>query len=717
MPSAGSFFGLYVQRDALQIAQKALDITGNNISNINTHGYTRQRVDICSISNSYGTLGYRTAISLAGKGAEAVGVAQVRNRVLDKDVRTYSGDLCQIGVKTSALSDVEDIFDSIESDSGYVEASFAAIVNKLEAALQSFSADDADRDEIANIAKNAAQSLVESINNAFNKMNDVSESVYQDTKATVKRINTIFERMGCLNDQIKDSYVSMGYIQRNMNTYEVMNDYGPLELKDEMNTLIDELAQYGNVKFNEEDDGTFTIHFADQLVVYQKYYAQMAITEAHPAPTDMSFVITKGYVDENELGEKVVYGNLYDKDDWYEMHVQNDTGGDPQVLIRDHYDQFNSDDVEKQVVNITGKKANGSYYLSNGSLRGFLDVYNGRGIYADDVNGAATFQTVKKNVELANKAIATLQDPAADEETINKAISDLERAVNAEVDLVEADDGAGGTKPAYTVTINGTVVLDKGENPLLLDADTTTKDAAGRNLGDIMLKAGGKYIRTITVNTETGIEYYRDMLNAYAKTIHDTFNDVYKDVKVKNEDYDPAVAGSEEYITKSYKLFEYDTDFFRNAGESLRLGDDWINDPTIIANPTKDNKYEELDNIYINKLLGVMQSEHKFHDDFYTEGSKGHAEKDKFNIETFVSHICNTLGQDVDNASAFYKTTDIQLTQAEEARSSVMDVSMNEEGINMMNYQKWYNAISRMVTTLDEALEKLINGTGIVGLR
>ena len=34
----------------------------------------------------------------------------------------------------------------------------------------------------------------------------------------------------------------------------------------------------------------------------------------------------------------------------------------------------------------------------------------------------------------------------------------------------------------------------------------------------------------------------------------------------------------------------------------------------------------------------------------------------------------------------------------------------------MMNYQKWYNAISRMITTLDEALDKLINGTGRVGL-
>ncbi|MDE7289960.1 MAG: flagellar basal body protein, partial [Oscillospiraceae bacterium] len=39
---ASSFMGLYVQRDALKIAQKALDLTGNNISNIHTEGYSRQ---------------------------------------------------------------------------------------------------------------------------------------------------------------------------------------------------------------------------------------------------------------------------------------------------------------------------------------------------------------------------------------------------------------------------------------------------------------------------------------------------------------------------------------------------------------------------------------------------------------------------------------------------------------------------------------------------
>ena len=51
-----------------------------------------------------------------------------------------------------------------------------------------------------------------------------------------------------------------------------------------------------------------------------------------------------------------------------------------------------------------------------------------------------------------------------------------------------------------------------------------------------------------------------------------------------------------------------------------------------------------------------------------------------------------------------------------DARDDVSGVQMDEEGINMLNYQKWYNASSRMVTALDDLLDKLINGTGRVGL-
>ena len=41
-----TFLGFETQKRTIQVAQKNLDIAGNNISNINTVGYTRQRVDL-----------------------------------------------------------------------------------------------------------------------------------------------------------------------------------------------------------------------------------------------------------------------------------------------------------------------------------------------------------------------------------------------------------------------------------------------------------------------------------------------------------------------------------------------------------------------------------------------------------------------------------------------------------------------------------------------
>ena len=50
------------------------------------------------------------------------------------------------------------------------------------------------------------------------------------------------------------------------------------------------------------------------------------------------------------------------------------------------------------------------------------------------------------------------------------------------------------------------------------------------------------------------------------------------------------------------------------------------------------------------------------------------------------------------------------------AGAKVALLDLNEEAANMMQYQKAYSAACRLMTTLDEALDKLINGTGVVGL-
>ena len=54
-------------------------------------------------------------------------------------------------------------------------------------------------------------------------------------------------------------------------------------------------------------------------------------------------------------------------------------------------------------------------------------------------------------------------------------------------------------------------------------------------------------------------------------------------------------------------------------------------------------------------------------------------------------------------------------SQVDDDRESVSGVSLDEEMTNMLSYQHGYQAAARMVTTIDEMLDVLINRTGLVG--
>jgi flagellar hook-associated protein 1 FlgK len=55
------------------------------------------------------------------------------------------------------------------------------------------------------------------------------------------------------------------------------------------------------------------------------------------------------------------------------------------------------------------------------------------------------------------------------------------------------------------------------------------------------------------------------------------------------------------------------------------------------------------------------------------------------------------------------------MESAEQRRMSVSAVSIDEEMTMMIQYQHAYNAAARNITTVDEMLDKIINGMGIVG--
>ena len=94
----------------------------------------------------------------------------------------------------------------------------------------------------------------------------------------------------------------------------------------------------------------------------------------------------------------------------------------------------------------------------------------------------------------------------------------------------------------------------------------------------------------------------------------------------------------------------------------------------------------------------------------------GHSHDFTGSFFEYISFVSNRLGQTIEYETSRYETAVITVNELLDARDNVSGVEMDEEGINMLNYTKWYNASSRMLTTLDDMLDKLINGTGRVGL-
>lgn len=68
-----------------------------------------------------------------------------------------------------------------------------------------------------------------------------------------------------------------------------------------------------------------------------------------------------------------------------------------------------------------------------------------------------------------------------------------------------------------------------------------------------------------------------------------------------------------------------------------------------------------------------------------------------------------------DTIRIWAETSDIVLLSVDEQRESVSGVSLNEESINMIRFQKSYSAAARIMTALDQMLDTLINHMGIAG--
>ncbi|RKX29632.1 MAG: flagellar hook-associated protein FlgK [Candidatus Zixiibacteriota bacterium] len=84
-------------------------------------------------------------------------------------------------------------------------------------------------------------------------------------------------------------------------------------------------------------------------------------------------------------------------------------------------------------------------------------------------------------------------------------------------------------------------------------------------------------------------------------------------------------------------------------------------------------------------------------------------------INDFYNGIIGNLGVESHQALSFAENYELLVHQVDNSRQSVQGVSLDEEMTNMIKHQHAYDAAARVITVMDEALDTVISGMGIVG--
>ena len=592
-----TFAGFSTALSALQANQKRLDITGQNLANMNTAGYTRQQLKTSSLNYTNPISHYMNGSEISvGFGVKMDGVTQIRDPYLDAQYRSQiqkSGYTDSIQTSLDRLSRFLD-----ESHIKGINQAFTNINATLELMHDPLNVNDPI---FESELRSRMQALTNLLNDGARKITEAEKSEFSTLDGTgtsemgsVQQINTMLEQIGQLNRQIKQNQI-----------------YGQpsLELMDERNLLLDELASF--------------------IPIEVSYYQDYVLDGSHSSGLENS---SGAYHTDSK-------GNAIAKKDW-------------------------PSDLRVEMTYVDDKGTSHKITLVEG-----------------------TIGTGRDNI---GKLTMTKEDGTA---------ADINDPTNVALTFTDPTKAA----PNNSVTLsNGTNQFPSGAGSVQGSLDMLWKKGTGD-----------------PVNNVKGYEYYRDELDNLAKsfaTVMNTLNGLYEPTGLNGQP--PANADAvNSTTTNKFAILtnkEDSTDPDITAA-NIGISQDWVNGTIHIStqgensNDTVSNMLEAMTATYPYSKLTINNTP------LFDKNSTTPINLRNNSFADFINSTSAILANDSYSNTEALKNNVIVLNGIQNSRDSISGISLDEEASNMMMYISAYNAASRLMTTLDEALNTLINNTGLVG--
>lgn len=252
-----TFGGLSTAYTGLTAARAGIDTVGQNIANVNTEGYTRQRVTT-SANPALAGIGPLDTLFRGGTGVTVDSIARLGNALLDTRVRASAAASGYADVTSATMDGIEASLHE-PGDSG-----LAATLHNFWASWQNLS-NNAGQPAAANVLLESAGTLASRIGQAYSEAVDQWSTTRTQATGIVAEVNTVATQVAGLNDQIRQVAAAGGSTN---------------ELLDQRAVLTAKLATLAGATVVERSDGSADVLVAGNPLVSGTKTHALVITGA-----------------------------------------------------------------------------------------------------------------------------------------------------------------------------------------------------------------------------------------------------------------------------------------------------------------------------------------------------------------------------------------------------------------------------------------------------
>lgn len=326
---ANGFGSFYVGNSGLVNAQNAINVTANNLANVDTPGYVREQVrfsDKSYITRVNPTI--RTNMQQNGLGVSVSDVAHARDIFLDKAYRRENGRSEFYSSMYNAVAYVEDILQEIDGEE------FKQSVADLWKAFQEFGKDPSNSTNQSLILQKS-ELFLSRTTSVYSDLQKYQENINEEISDKIDRINEIGKRVNELNYEI---------MKVESNGLETA-----MTLRDERDYLIDELSGYLNIEAKENSTGQVIIKAEGVTFVDEDGFNKIGLRVKESAKGTGFYTPFWGHLSDAAKGE-TGYTDVFDFSMDISTEYNNDIGSIKALLYArgENYGEYEYLDTEAQ---------------------------------------------------------------------------------------------------------------------------------------------------------------------------------------------------------------------------------------------------------------------------------------------------------------------------------------------------------------------------------